>query len=578
MHDELPFLKEAILFLVAAGLVMPLVRRVRISPVLGFLCIGLIVGPYGLGRLADVMPALDAVVLRDTEGVALLGELGVIFLLFAIGLELSVAQLWKMRRLVFGLGSAQVGVSAVAIGAVAWWYGNSTGASVVLGLCLALSSTAIVMQLLAEKLRLATPPGRAAFGVLLFQDLAVVPILFLVGVLGARSGQDDGPILLPAILALGGAVLMIAVILGAGRWVVRPVLRIAGGSGSREQFMAAVLLLILGTAALTAWAGLSMALGAFLAGLLFAGTEYRHQINNDIEPFKGLLLALFFLSVGMSLDPVAVYDRFWLIGAAAIGLIALKAAILFVLGRMFGLSPAVAGEAALTLGEGGEFAIVAITAALATGVIAPDAGQFILLVVVVTMFLTPGLAAAGRALGNRLAARQGMVDLPDSGDGAAHGDEEPRVVIGGFGRVGQLIARMLEDQRIPYVAIDMDPETVARHRDRGAAIYFGDASNPEVLARLGISDALAFAATMDQPGASERVVGAVHDAWPLVPIHARAVDPDHARRLVERGATSAVPETTEASLKLSETLLSELGIPEETARDIVDAHRAEITG
>lgn len=567
MHAEFPYLNEIILFLAAAGLVIPLTQRMKISPVLGFLLTGLVIGPYGLGRLVADWPLLGYLVVDDTAGVATIGELGVVFLLFTIGLELSLTQLWGMRRLVFGLGGAQVMLCALAIGLMAYAYGNSAGASIILGLCLALSSTAIVMQLLSEKLQLSTPAGRASFGILLFQDLAVVPILFLIGVFGAET---EGSVLTAALIALGMAVAVIVGILAAGRLVVRPFLRIASASRIREQFMAAVLLLIVGTAALTAAAGLSMALGAFLAGLLFSGTEYRHQINSDIEPFKGLLLALFFLSIGMSLDPLAVYSQLGLVLISAVGLILLKAAILAPLGHLFGLPWSTSAQTALLLGEGGEFALVAITAAMSVAVMDREVGQFMLLVVVVTMFLTPGLETLSRSAGSAVHRMTGARETLPAAD-----DMAGRVVIGGFGRVGQMLARLLEDNRIPYVALDLDTELVAKHRNRGAPVYFGDASRPEVLSQLGIRQARAFAATMDQVHASEHLVSAVHKAWPAVPIFARARDPAHARKLLERGASSATPETTEASLRLSEDLLGSVGIPDEAARAIVERYRSE---
>lgn len=375
---------------------------------------------------------------------------------------------------------------------------------------------------------------------------------------------------LAAVEALGLAVAVIGGILAIGRLVVRPVLRIASASKVREQFMAAVLLMIIGTAALTAQAGLSMALGAFLAGLLFSGTEYRHQINSDIEPFKGLLLALFFVSIGMSLDLFAIYSQFGLVVLSALGLIGLKAVILLPLGRLFGLSWPVSARTSLLLGEGGEFALVAITTAVSVAVMGSDVGQFMLLVVVVTMFLTPGLAWLSDHVESAVRKRLSDRELaPDSAD------LEGRVVIGGFGRVGQMLARLLEEHRIPYVALDLDAELVAKHRDLGAPVYFGDASKPEVLHHLGIHRATAFAATMDQVRASEHLVNAIHKAWPTVPIFARARDPEHARKLLERGATSATPEATEASLRLSQDLLATVGIPEEAARTIVDRYRSE---
>ncbi|MEO1044555.1 MAG: cation:proton antiporter [Pseudomonadota bacterium] len=568
MHPEIPYLREIIVFLVAAGLVVPLVRRLGVSPVLGFLFVGLVIGPYGVGRLVGETPVLEYMVFSDLEGVRQFAELGVVFLLFTIGLELSVAQLWGMRRLVFGFGGAQVAVSALAIGAIAYWYGNALVAATTFGLCLALSSTALVMQLLTESRRLSTPAGRASFGVLLLQDLAVVPILFFVGVAGATV---EGSMALAAGKAIGQAVLVIAAIFLIGRMIVRPFLRFVGSTGSREVFMAAVVLLVLVTAAVTAQAGLSMALGAFLAGLLFAGTEYRHQIAADIEPFKGLLLGLFFISVGMSLDIVAVWTDIEMVLLSVVGLLLLKGCILYGLARAFRLPKDVSAETAVLMSQGGEFAFVVITAALSLSLLDPDAARFILLVVVVTMFLTPFLAIAGRQLGEAIRTRN--ADMP--GSDAPIDDEHP-VIIGGFGRVGKMLAQLLDEQRIPYVAIDNDPALVDRERQAGANVYFGDASQPELLTHLGIESAAAFATTMDQPGSAAPLIKTVKGNWPHVPIMARARDVDHARHLLDHGATNAVPETVEASLELCERLLTSIGIPEDAARSIVDEQRSAI--
>lgn len=568
MHTEIPYLREIILFLAAAGLVMPVVRRLNISPVLGFLCIGLLIGPYGLGRLEGQVPGIGYFVVADLEGVQTIGELGVIFLLFSIGLEMSLAQLWGMRRTVFGLGSAQILLSAVVIGLVAHALGTDTQTSILLGLCLALSSTAIVMQLLSEQLRLGSQAGRTAFGVLLMQDLAVVPILFYVGLLGSEM---EGSFWTAVSLSISEALVAIAVIFLIGRLVVRPVLRFAGSSGSREMFMASVLLFILGTSALTAQAGLSMALGAFLAGLLFSGTEYRHQVNSDIEPFKGLLLALFFISVGMQLDLVAIWNDLGPIALAAISLVVGKTVLLILLARAFGRPWGVATEAGILLGEGGEFALVAVTAALAMGVIAPDLSQYVISVVVLTMLATPGLAWLGRKAGNAIAASE-----QENANAMPEDVASEAIVIGGFGRVGRTLGKILEDQRIRYVAIDFDPNLVASEKARGLPIYYGDASNPELLRHIGIGHAAAFVTTMDQRSAAERIVSAVHKSWSHIPIYARARDPDHARKLRRLGALDAVPETTEASLQLSESVLFGLGVPDDVARSIVDQEREDL--
>ncbi|MEP3450076.1 MAG: cation:proton antiporter [Parasphingorhabdus sp.] len=565
MHPEIPYMREAIIFLVAAGLVVPLVRKFGVSPVLGFLFVGLVIGPFGTGRFVDEIPFLEYIVFSDLDGVRRFAELGVIFLLFTIGLELSVAQLWSMRRLVFGLGAAQVIVSALVIGAIAYWFGNPIVAATIFGLSLALSSTALVMQLLTESRRLSAPAGRSSFGILLFQDLAVVPILFFVGFVGASV---EGSLATAALSAILEAALVIAAIFLIGRIIIRPLLRFVGGTGSREVFMAAVLLLVLVTAAITAQAGLSMALGAFLAGLLFAGTEYRHQIASDIEPFKGLLLGLFFISVGMSLDLMAVWEVAGWIALSVVGLLCIKAAIIFTLARMFRLSKPVSAETSILMSQGGEFAFVIIAAALSFSLLDQEAAQFILLVVIVTMFLTPLLAILARRVGLKLQSSDAEnLSLIESDSG-----ERP-VIIGGFGRVGKMLARLLEEQRISYVAVDSDAELVEKERAGGTPIFFGDASKPDILEHLGIERATAFATTMDAPETAEHVIKTIHHSWPEVPIIARARDVDHALVLRDSGAQSAIPETMEASLELCEQLLLGIGFPDDVARTIVDDQR-----
>ena len=553
------------IFLVAAGLIIPLVRKLGISPVLGFLFVGLLIGPHAMGRLASDMPVLEFFVFSDLEGFRRFAELGVIFLLFTIGLELSVAQLWAMRRLVFGLGGAQVAASAGAIGLIAYLFGNSLVAATIFGLCLALSSTALVSQLLTENRRLNTPPGRSSFAILLFQDLAVVPILLFVGFAGSSM---EGSLALSAVRAIAEAALVITAIFLIGRVIIRPLMRFVASSGSRELFMAATLFLVLATAALTAQAGLSMALGAFLAGLLFADTEYRHQIASDIQPFKGLLLGLFFISIGMGLDIIALWNEIGWVLLAVFGLLALKATMIFILAKAFRLATAVAAESAILMSQGGEFAFVIISAALSFALLETEVAQFMILVVIVTMFLTPGLAYLGQRVGlsPRLNDLQNLerADLPN---------DDQTVIIGGFGRVGRMLAELLEEQRVPYVAVDNDAELVATQRAKGVPIFFGDASQPHVLNHLGIEHAAAFTTTMDAPESAEPVIRAIHETSPHVPIFARARDVDHARLLRASGAASAVPEAMEASLELCEQLLVGIGFPEDVARTIVDKRR-----
>ena len=325
-------LHDAVVFLAAAGLVIPLVKHLRMSPVLGFLSIGLAIGPHGLARFVEDYAWLRYVLITDVDGVHALAELGVVFLLFMIGLELSLERLWRMRRLVFGMGSAQIVVTGIVIGGIAWAFDNSLQASVLLGSCLALSSTAVVIQLLIEQGRFGTTIGRGSFAVLLAQDIAVVPILFLVGTFGTQSG---GSVPLELGLALGEALLAVLLILGVGRLIVRPVLRFVGAVESPELFMAVTLLAIIATAAATHAAGLSAALGAFLAGLLLAESEYRHEIEVNVEPFKGLLLGLFFMSVGMGIDLSEILkDPIW-IALSIVGLFTIKSAVMTVISRLF---------------------------------------------------------------------------------------------------------------------------------------------------------------------------------------------------------------------------------------------------
>lgn len=572
MESAIVHLREIVVFLVAAGLIVPFAHRWRISPVLGFLVIGFIIGPHGAGRLAAEHPWIGYAVIDNREGVHLLAEFGVMLLLFVIGLELSVARLWSMRRLVFGLGGAQVLVTSVVIGAIAFAYGNTAQASLVFGACLALSSTAMVMQLLTENRRLGSAAGRTSFAVLLLQDLAVVPILFLVGVLGVRA---EGSLAGAFAEAVGLALLAIAAIMGLGNLVVRPLFRAVGATGSRELFMATVLLTVIATALATAAAGLSMALGAFLAGLLLADTEYRHQIEVDIEPFKGLLLGVFFLSVGMSIDPLVVAAAPAMLLASVIGLFVIKGLILFVLARLFRIPTPIAAETALLLGQAGEFAFVILGMALTLGVADAPAAQFMLIVAGLSMAVTPLMARRARQLSAHLEDRATTVSPHDRGLPAADGGLSGHVVIAGYGRVGEMLGSLLDGQSVPHVAIEADAAQVARYREDGAAVYFGDASRTEMLDRVGLSRAVAFVVTMDSAAAAERIVTAVRAARPDLPIFARARDTQHARRLLAAGATRAVPETVEASLQLGEALLAGAGLPEDAAHAVVELRRSE---
>jgi CPA2 family monovalent cation:H+ antiporter-2 len=558
LHVTIPHLREVFVFLVAAGIIVPFFSRLRVSPVLGFLALGALLGPYGLGLFAAEIGILRYAVIDDLAGVRPLAELGVVFLLFMIGLELSPDRLWALRRLVFGLGTLQVAITATVIGLVAWGFGNPPAAAIVLGLAFALSSTAVVMQLLVERRAVASPLGRASFAILLLQDLAVIPILVLVGVLGARAA-DDLPMALG--LAFATALAAIAGIFVVGRLLLRPVLRLASATRSPELFMAVTLLAVLGTAAFTEWAGLSMALGAFLAGLLLAETEYRHEIEVDIEPFKGLLLGLFFMSVGMGTDlRVVATGPVWLL-AAVVGLSVLKAPVIAALAWAFGLPRHVAVETGMLLGQGGEFAFVVLALAAANGLLPRDTAQFMLIVTALSIIATPVVAAFARRVGlvleRRHAGRAAHRDFLPPRDIAGH------VIIAGFGRVGQMLARVFDACNQPYVALDVDAGNVAQHRANGLPVFYGDASRLEILRRMHADRARGVVVTTDSPLSAQHTVRAVRSRWPHLLVVARARDSAHARRLLECGASEVVPETVEASLQLAARVLESAGEPTE---------------
>ena len=547
--------REFLIILGVAGLVVPLFLRFGISSVLSFLLVGILLSPGVLGQWVRDIPALGAIVIWDRENLSYLAELGVVFLLFLIGLELSFERLNVMRRLVFGLGGLQVIVSLAAITLIALAAGFDTRTAIIAGAALSLSSTAIVVQLLSDQKRLGSQAGRTSFAILLLQDLAVIPLLLLVSILGQRS---EGNILVSVAIALGQAVLAIAVILVIGRYALRPLLRMVAGTNSADLFMATTLLIAVGTGVAANLAGLSMALGAFIAGLILAETEYRRAIEAVIEPFKGLLLGAFFLVVGLGVDLATLLNDPARILALAAGLVALKAVIIYMLARLFRVAHSAAIETALLLGPGGEFAFVILAAAQSMGVL--DAGIYRdeLLIVTLTMIAIPLLARLGAGVGQRLRHRTAQAaaletPLPE--------DSQPRVIIAGFGRVGHLIGAMLTEHNIPYIAVDNDPELVARERKSGLPVYYGDAANPLFLRRCGIIEARALAITMDNQMRVDDVTRTARHLRGDLKIIARARDERHAIRLYQAGVTEAVPETIESSLQLGEALLVETGVP-----------------
>ncbi len=550
-----PWLKDVLVFLAAAGLVVPLFHHARIGAVLGFLLVGVAVGPYGLGQFAADYPWIRYLTIEDQSRVETFAEFGVVFLLFLIGLETSVERLWSLRRFVLGIGAIQFAVSALAIGATVAAFGTSQSATIVLGLCLAMSSTAIVMQLLEEQGRTATVPGRIAFAVLLFQDLMVAPVLVVTQVLG-RGGDNIASAVVSAVLQTAAAIVVIVV---AGRYLLRPLFHVAARTGSRELIMAMTLLIAVGAAGATGYAGLSIALGAFLAGLLLSETEYRHQIEIDLAPVKGLLIGLFFVSVGMTIDLRAVWSGIVPVLVLVAILFIVKSAILYAAARIFRVGTSAALEVAVLLAQAGEFGFIVIGLARNLEIVEPQTAQLATAVVGISMMLTPLLAIGGRWLARRTQHIDQAHHLP----GREAAELKDHVIIGGYGRVGQTIAQLLTLENVPFVALDLNGELVNEMRRRDETVYFGDAGRPELLKLVGIERASAFVVTVNAPRAAERMVAAIRLARPDARILARARDLEQAARLRKLGATDVVPETVEASLQLGGRLLLSIGIPDD---------------
>ena len=556
MHSP-PFLTDLLVFLVAAVVVVPVVRRLRSSPVLGYLAAGILVGPHAFGLV------------ENEQALHVIGEFGVVFMLFMIGLELSLQRLWVMRRLVFGLGLVQVAVTSALIGFAALALGEPPAAALVIGGALALSSTAFVLQLLSERGEQMTRHGRHAFAILLFQDLAVLPLLVVIPLLAGESSTVWSALLNVAVVAsltLGGIVL-------AGRFLLQPAFRVVASTNSNELFAIATLTLVLGTGWVTEQAGMSMTLGAFIAGLLVAETAYRHQIEADIRPFRGILLGLFFMSTGSAMDlPMIAANGVQLLALLA-ALLTLKAMVIFALARLFRLSAGDGAQVAFTLAQGGEFAFVALTLATGLGVVGAGTAQTLMATVALSLLVTPGLAALGRAAARRLETP------PSSGEGTLAEEGagfERHLVIAGYGRVGQTVARLAELEDVPWLALDTEHARVAEARASGLPVYYGDTTRPEVLDAAGLGRARALVVTLNSPIATSRALAAVRAHWRQLPVVARAHDQAHARQLRHLGATATVAEAAESSLQLGGLTLTTAGGDPQRVQRHVAAMRAEL--
>ncbi len=526
---------------------VPICKRLGFGAVLGYLTAGMVIGPAGLGMV------------RDVDNILHFGELGVVLLLFVIGLELQPSRLWVMRKSVFGLGGAQVFVSAAGLGTAAFLLGLEFTAAVVVGLGLSLSSTAFALQMLAEKKQLTTRHGRTGFSILLFQDLAVIPMLALIPLLGPGAESTGQGALVVALLKAGAVIAMVVV---GGRYVVRHLFRFVAATDIHEVFTALSLLIVIGTALLMNWVGLSMALGAFLAGVLLADSEYRHALEADLEPFKGLLLGLFFIAVGMSVDLSLIRSSFGQVVLWVAGLLVLKFLVLFAIGRFSGMNVQSASSLGAALPQGGEFAFVIFGVAVTAGVLAQPLVDLLIVVVTVSMVLTPFLFNAAAAVQARWEARP-------VGDYEAPAEQENQVIIAGFGRVGQIVARILRAKQIGFTALEASPEQVDFVRRYGNKIYYGDASRLDLLRAANAHQAKVFVLAIDDVEASLRTARIVTQHFPGLKILARARNRKHAYQLMDLGITAIWRETLLSSLDMAHATLTSLGLNKAEAKRAV---------
>ncbi|KAI8021600.1 hypothetical protein LOK49_LG03G02295 [Camellia lanceoleosa] len=571
VNEEEASLFDMLWLLLASVVFVPIFQKIPGgSPVLGYLAAGILIGPYGLS------------IIRHVHGTKAIAEFGVVFLLFNIGLELSVERLSSMKKYVFGLGSAQVLLTAAVAGLVAHFVAGQLGpAAIVIGNGLALSSTAVVLQVLQERGESTSRHGRATFSVLLFQDLAVVVLLILIPLISPNSSK--GGVGFQAIaealgLAAVKAIVAITAIIAGGRLLLRPIYKQIAENQNAEIFSANTLFVILGTSLLTARAGLSMALGAFLAGLLLAETEFSLQVESDIAPYRGLLLGLFFMTVGMSIDPKLLLSNFPVIMGMLGLLIGGKTILVAVVGRLFGISIISAIRVGLLLAPGGEFAFVAFGEAVNQGIMSSQLSSLLFLVVGMSMALTPWLAAGGQLIASRFELHDVRSLLPVESE---TDDLQDHIILCGFGRVGQIIAQLLSERLIPFVALDVRSDRVAAGRALDLPVYFGDAGSREVLHKVGAERACAAAITLDSPGANYRTVWALSKHFPNVKTFVRAHDIDHGLNLEKAGATAVVPETLEPSLQLAAAVLAQAKLPTSeiaaTINEFRSRHLSELT-
>jgi CPA2 family monovalent cation:H+ antiporter-2 len=541
-------LVDVLVLLAATLVVVASLRRLRLPPVLGFLVVGAALGPHALGWV------------EDNETTNTLAEFGVVFLLFTLGLEFSLPRMIAMRNEVFALGSAQVALTAAACGGIAWWLGSPPAVAIVLGGAVAMSSTAIVIQQLTEQGELNRTHGRLSFGILLFQDLAFVPFLALAGVIGA-AGSEYSVAEVVAAVAKGAAAL--AVVLAAGRWLLRPLFHEIAGSRTTELFTLAVLFVAMAAAWATHAVGLSLALGGFLAGMMLAETEYRYQVDAGIRPFRDILLGLFFVTVGMHLDPRLLAQQTLVVSGLLVGLLVLKAGIVAIVARRYAGDWFKALRTGIVLSEGGEFGFALIALLLQNKLISQDLTQLLLAAITLSMVVSPFLIRHNKKLARYLLREKGPVETALSRTEAATDmlAHREHVILCGFGRVGQNVGRVLESQGFEYLAMDLDPFRVRTAREAGEPVIYGDAADERVLSAVGLEHASAVVITFSDPDRALDIVKAIRRVNGEVPLLVRMADDARLEQLHAAGATEVVPETLEAALMLVSHALLVLDVP-----------------
>lgn len=557
-------LSTALIIFMIAGILVPVLQKTKISPILGYLMCGVILGPFGLAHIKTHFPGIHHFTISDSATIGMLGEIGIVFLMFMIGLELSLQRLFDMRRLVLGLGAAQIALTSIVIAAFSIVFGNNFQSAIIIGLSFSLSSTAIVMQLLREQHKTNRLVGLVAFSILLMQDLAVVPLLVILGSLAGE--RREGEIFLVVLESLFIAAVVVVSMYVIGKKVIKPLLSYLSLAKNPEWLVSLIFLLTIGCSALTQSFGLSAALGAFLAGLLISETDFKHEVEIIIEPVKSLLLGIFFLSVGMQVDPEVIVEHPIWLPLSVVGLFLIKIVCLYPLSRAFQVPKEKSMEVAIRLAQAGEFALLVLGIALSSKIIDESSGEFLLMVVVLSIFTTPLFTKTSAYVIGKLGYKTNYQVLSqDDSVADYHGSssrysDNPSVLVAGYGRVGRLLGNILESQEIRFVAIESDYKKVQELRNQGHRVIFADARKIDIWRKFYIGSVKVIVIAIDQPESTELILKLLRAEYPDVPILVRTHDTVHMEHLFNLGATEVIPEALEAGIAIASKTMSLIGV------------------